>query len=79
MADDVSQQIENALNKIVNTTDKSGNMKKELNSIYEIVSNLRNLIFILNNNLLENIEENNQMQNEVKQLKDTLGKWKSTP
>ena len=28
MAVDVSQQTENALNLIVNTTDKSGNMKK---------------------------------------------------
>ena len=65
MADDVSQQIENALNEIVNTTDKSGNKKKELkNPIYETVSNLRNLIFILNNHLLEKTEENNQMRNE---------------
>ena len=79
MADDVSQQIENALNLIVNTTDKSGNMKKELkNTIYEAVSNLRDLTFIFKRNLIEKTEENNQMRNEVSQLKDTL-EWKSTP
>jgi hypothetical protein len=46
MADDVSQKIENALNTIVNLTDKSGNLKKELKtSIHETVSNLRKLFF----------------------------------
>jgi hypothetical protein len=30
MADDVSEGIENALNIIVNTKERSGNMKKEL-------------------------------------------------
>ena len=78
MADDVSQRIEDALNEIVNTTDKSENIKKELNkSIHEAVSNTRNLIFILKHNLLERTEENNHMRNEVKQLKDTLEAWKS--
>jgi 3-methyladenine DNA glycosylase Tag len=39
MADEVSQNIENALNKIVNTTDQSGNMRKELKkTIFETVS-----------------------------------------
>jgi hypothetical protein len=38
MADDVSQQIKNVLNMIVNFKDKSGNLKKELkNSIHEAV------------------------------------------
>ena len=78
MADYVSQQIENALNMIVNTTDKSGNMKKELKkTVYEAVNNLRNLTFILKSNLLEKTEDN-QIRNEVKQLKDTLEKWEST-
>jgi hypothetical protein len=64
---------------IVNFTDKSWNMKKELKkSIHEAVTKLRNLSFILKTNLLEKTEENNKMQNEVKQLKDTLEKWKST-
>jgi hypothetical protein len=33
MADDVSQQIENALNMIVNFTDRSGNLQKELEAV----------------------------------------------
>jgi len=46
MADEVCQQIENAQNMIVNTMDRSGNMKKELKkTIQEAVSNLRNLTF----------------------------------
>ena len=75
MADDVSHQIENALNTIVNITDRRGNMKKE---IHETVSNLKILIFILKSNLLQETEENNKTRNEVKQLKNTSEKWKST-
>jgi hypothetical protein len=79
MADDMSQQIENALNTIVNLTEKSGNLKKELNnSINETVSNLRKLIFTLKSNLLEKTEGSNTTRNEVKQLEDTLEKLKST-
>jgi chromosome segregation ATPase len=80
MADDVSQQIENALNTIVILMDKIGNLKKELKkAIHETVSNLRNQIFILKSNLLEKTEENDRTLKEVKQLKDTLERWKSTP
>ena len=79
MADDVRQQIENALNMIVNFTDKSRNLKKELkNSIHEAVSNLRNPIFVLKSNLLEKTEEYNKTSKEVKQLKDALEKEKAT-
>jgi ElaB/YqjD/DUF883 family membrane-anchored ribosome-binding protein len=54
MADEACQQIENVLNVMVNTTDKSGNMKKELKkTIHEAVSNLRNLTYNLKSNLLE--------------------------
>jgi hypothetical protein len=78
MADDVSQQIENALNMIVNFTDKSGNLKKELkNSIYEAVGNLIYLIFIIRSNLLEKTEYN-KTSKEVKHLKDALEKKKAT-
>jgi len=78
-ADDVSQRIEDALNLIVNLTDKSGNMKKELKkSVHEAVSNFRNLIFALKSNLQEKTEENNRMQSEVNLLKDALQKWEST-
>jgi hypothetical protein len=64
MADGVSQQIENALNMIVNFTDKSRNMKKELKkSIHEAVRNLRDLIFTLKSNLLDKTDENNNKRN----------------
>jgi hypothetical protein len=44
MAEDgVTRDIEVALNKFVNTTEQSGNMQKELKTIYETVSTLRNL------------------------------------
>jgi hypothetical protein len=46
MAEDgVTRDIEAALNKIVNTTEQSGNMRKELKkTTYETVSTLRNLL-----------------------------------
>jgi len=45
MANEVQQGTEDALNKIVHTTDQSGNMKKELKkNIYETVSTLQNLV-----------------------------------
>ena len=44
MADDVSEGIENALNIIGSTEERSGNIKKELKqNIFETVSTLRNL------------------------------------
>ena len=68
MADDVNQDIEEALNTIVNLTDQSGNLTKELKkSIHETVSTLRSLIFILKDNLKERVSENCQLQTEVKQ------------
>jgi LytS/YehU family sensor histidine kinase len=75
MPEAVSQQIENALNMIVNFTDKSGNLKTERkNSIHKTVSNLRSLTFFLKCNLLEKTEEGNKTSKEVKQLKDALEK-----
>jgi hypothetical protein len=48
MADEVSDQIEDALNLIVSTTEQSGNMKKgPKKSIFETVSTLRNPFFRL--------------------------------
>jgi len=44
MADEVGEGIENGLNLVVTTTERSGNMKKELKeTIFETVSTLRNL------------------------------------
>ena len=73
MADDVSLQIDNALNAIVNVTDKSGNLKKELNyEIHETVSQLRKLVITLKSNLQETKEAKQKMTLEVKQLKAAL-------
>jgi len=59
MADEVSQNIENALNKIVNTTDQSGNMRKELmKTIFETVSTLRNLFNKMKGMLDEKTRQN---------------------
>jgi hypothetical protein len=45
---EVARDIEAALNKIVNTTDQSGNMSKQLKKmIHETVSTLRNLFMEL--------------------------------
>jgi predicted nucleic acid-binding Zn-ribbon protein len=85
MADDVNQQIDDAL-KIVKLTDQSGNLKKELkNEIHETVSSLRNLIFTLKENLNERTNKNSELQNEVNGLKkdleahrqtQTVGQWR---
>jgi len=79
MADDVNQQIDDALNKIVKLTDQSGNLKKELKrEIHETVSSLRNLIFTLKENLNERTSEKSQLQNEVNELKKDLEAHKQT-
>ena len=79
MADDVSLQIENALNSIINTTDKSGNLKKELRQeIHTTVSKLRKLYYALKSELLDSMEANQNMSIEVKQLKDALDKERAT-
>jgi len=79
MADDVSQQVEDALNMIVKLTNESGNLKKDLrNSIHEKVSELRNLIYIIKDNLNEKISENDLLQNEVKEMKKSLEVQRTT-
>jgi len=58
IAEDVSLQIDNALNSNVNVADKSGNLKKELKyEIHESVSQLRKLLFTLKWNLQETKNE----------------------
>jgi hypothetical protein len=79
MAEDVSQQVEEALNSIVKLTNESGNLKKDIRkSIHESVSNLRNLMYILKNNLNEKTSENYKLQNEVKEAKKLLEAQKDT-
>jgi 3-methyladenine DNA glycosylase Tag len=63
MAYEVSQNIENALNKIVNTTDQSRNMRKELKkTIFETVSTLRNLFNKMKGMLDEKTRQNKWMK-----------------
>jgi hypothetical protein len=51
MADDESEGIENALNIIVSTAERSGNMKKESKqTIFETISTLKNLFVKLEDN-----------------------------
>jgi hypothetical protein len=73
MADEVTRSIEDALNKIVNTTDQSGNMRKELKkNIYETVSTLRNLFNKMKLTIEEGTRQKSQTEKEIKALKTEL-------
>jgi hypothetical protein len=74
MADDeVARNIEDALNKIVTTTDQSGNMRKELKkTIYETVSTLRNLFVKIKVTIEEKTKQKSQSESEIKTLKAEL-------
>jgi predicted nuclease with TOPRIM domain len=74
MADgEVTRSIDEALNKIVKTTDKSGNMKKELKKkIYQNVSTLKNLYLKMKEKLEEGMRLKEQMDNENNALKTEL-------
>ena len=73
MAYDVLQGIKDALNKIVNTTDQSGNMKKELKkNIYKKLSTLRNLVNSMQVLLEEEIRQRTQTEKENSALKTEL-------
>jgi regulator of replication initiation timing len=73
MADTVSEDIQAALNKIVNTADQSKNMRKDLKkTIFQNVSNLRNLFSELMGKIDEktkliryNETENNKVKAEL--------------
>ena len=66
MADEFKQDIDDALNKIVNTTDQSGNMRKDLKKIiYETVSTLRSLFHKLKESLDDQIKYNTYLEDEA--------------
>jgi histidinol phosphatase-like enzyme len=70
MADEVSQDIENALNKIVNTADQSGCMRKELKmTIFETVSTLMNLFTKIKGMVDERTRQNKELENEFNTVK----------
>ena len=65
--------IENALNLVVLTTERSGNMKKELKqTIFETVSTLRNLFVKLKNNCDEKSSKISELEAEVTKMKTEL-------
>ena len=69
----MTRDIEGALNKIVNTTEQSGNMRKELKkTIYETVSTLRNLFVTLKGQLEEGESEIVRLESELRNTKITL-------
>jgi hypothetical protein len=73
MADGVTRDIEDALNKIVNTTEQSGNMRKELKkTIFETVSTLRNLFMTLKVQLEGGKSEKVRLERELQDTKTTL-------
>jgi len=70
---EVTRSIEEALNEMVKTTNKSGNMKKELKkTIYENVSTLRNLFVKMKEKLGEGMRLKEQMDNKNNTLKTEL-------
>jgi hypothetical protein len=84
MVDGVSDQIENALNLIVNMTEQSGNMKKGLNqSILETISTLRNLFVKLRVSRDSKTTEISKLEMQVTKMKAELeecsGKYAKEP
>jgi len=71
--EEVPRDIEEALNEIVKTTGKCGNIKKELKkTIYENVSNLRNLFIKMKEKLDEGMRRKDQMYKENNDPKTEL-------
>jgi hypothetical protein len=73
MAAEVSDEIKDALNLIVNTTEKSGNRKKGLKqTIYETVSTLRNLFVKLKDSRDSKAAEITKLEKQVNTMKTQL-------
>jgi hypothetical protein len=80
MADDVCEGIEEALNLVVTTTERSGNMKKKLKQpIYDTVSTLRNLFVKLKNNCDEKSSIISNLEAEVTQAKTVIQSFTDKP
>jgi hypothetical protein len=79
MADEASQSIEDALNIIVNTTDQSGNLRKDLKkTIYDTVSTLRNLFHNMKELLDERNRQNKLLEKEATKLNIDLDNRRNT-
>ena len=79
MADELKQGIDDALDKIVNTTDQSGNMRKDLKKIiYETVSTLRTLCYKLKDTLDDQTKYNKHLEDEASKKNKELDSYKNT-
>jgi expansin (peptidoglycan-binding protein) len=76
MADEVNEGIENALNLVVLTIERSGNMKKDLKqTIFETVSTLRNLFVKMKNNCEVNSSKISELKAKVAKAKTELQRF----
>jgi hypothetical protein len=76
MADDMDVGIENALDLVVLTIERSGNMKKDLKqTIFETVSTLRNLFIKLKNNCEVKSSKISELKAEVTKSKTELQRF----
>ena len=67
------------MNKIVNTRYQSGNMRKDLKkTIFETVSNLRNLFHKMKEMLGEKTRQNKHLENDVTKMNKELDSCRST-
>jgi len=79
MADEVSQNIEDALNKVVNTADQSGNVRKDLKKTkIETVNTLRNLFHKMKEMRNKETRQNKHLENEVTEMNKELDNCRST-
>jgi hypothetical protein len=76
MADEVGEGIESALNLVVITTERSGNIKKELkHTVFETVSTLRSLFVKLKNNGDVQTSKIRELEAEVTKAKTELQRF----
>jgi len=73
MADDENQEVENAFNKLVSITDKSGNIRKDLKEdILQSVSILMKLFAKMKTRLENKCKENKKLREEVMKITEEM-------
>jgi len=78
LADEASQNFENDLNKLVNTIDQSGNMRKDLKkTFYDSISTLRSLFQSMKLTLDEKRMQIKHMEYEVTKVNKELENCRS--
>ena len=79
MAHELKQGIDDTMNKIVNATDQSGNMRKDLKKIiYETVSTLRTLVHKLKETLDDQTKYNKHLEDEASKKNKELDSYRNT-